>query len=249
MSIRNLDKLPPWQSAWWEPHAASANEWRIPFTGTPAWHGDQHAFNEALWARFVPPNLSLFESLRRGLGERLDERWLVERCAGYVVVKRADYPTWQFLVQETKAAGYLDDDLSRPYPFAISSGGGSCCPYSPAIRIDHPIGMLNSRLGRDIIRTVTAAGGNYRYNNRAFSFRVPAEPFPHNLYVHISTRSAFGRRCEGATQPPRPPDLGATSASHLLAMRAAWAIWLLIDLAQRHPNAPKPRPPSADDDE
>lgn len=250
MSTRDPNAFPRWESIWWGPHESSGVEFTINANVSYPWYWNRHAIDLCEWARFVPPRVPLFEAVRQGLGDRLDERWLVEDQGGPILVKRVDIPCWQYRIHQACAIDYRGVLRRQPFPFRIvepSSDSATAC--LPAVRIRHPIGMLPPRLARDTLRHFT--GRDTVYNNRTSSFWTREEPRPHELNIDLNGRNgsvvlspeptaeelAAARRQRRRGQPePVFPD----GEHHRLAIRTAWAIWALVDFAERHTHTPKP---------
>ena len=239
-----------WESAWWGPHEASASEFVQCSTGTPINAHNRHVLVPTDWAGIVPPHVPLLEAVRQGVAEALDERWIVEPVGDAIVVRRTDLPWWQYRIQQVRGIARVDGPANEPFPFRIHTPGSSLAPSFSALRIDHPIGMLDHRLARDTVCVVTAR--DMAYNNWNHSFWAPETDDLHNLYVDISGRNglwsphrgptlAEQRRKELAERKPWESKRAFPEGpAHLMAMRAVWAIWVLVDIAERHPRAPKP---------
>lgn len=251
MSTRKPNAFPRWDSTWWGPHDASGVEFIVNALVDYDWCWNRHAIDLCAWAKIVPPRVPLFDAVRQGLSDQLDERWLVQQDGGSILVKRVDIPVWHYRIYETSAIDYQGVLTREPFPFRIVEPANPGTPCLRSVRINHPVGMLPARLARDTLRNFT--GRDTVYNNRTSSFWTREEPRPHELYVDLNGRNgsivsypepkavefAVARRQRRRGQPEVVfPD----GEHHRLAIRTAWAIWALVDFAERHTHAPQPSP-------
>ena len=238
-----------WESTWWGPHEASATEFICHPHVTPVNAWNRYALDHQRWAGIVPPHVTLFEAVRRGIAEIFDERWIVEQVGDAIVVRRTDLPWWQYRIQQVSGIVHTDGAINAP--FRIHAAGSSPAPIFSALRIEHPISLLDHRIARDTLRIVTGKD-KYDYNNGFYSFWVPETSKPDNLYVDINERGhlwmprhleptlAEKRRAELASRKPWESKRAfPESDDHRMAIRAVWAIWVLVDIAERHPRASK----------
>jgi hypothetical protein len=195
---------------------------------------DRHIYNSLYWEKVVPPNLPLQESVRRSLGEILDERWVVDPVDDRsFLVRRTDRPDLVIKVERRRTN--MDGDPRNPRsPFRIRSVG----PYGCVIEgvLVSMVFPADAKIRRPDLAKFTQVRGPF--SNRAFSFDVFRKNESLGLAAHLSgiwdtIGSDYFKR-----HPERIPQTRSTDPHSLLTLRTAWAAWVLASLAQSHLDEP-----------